>query len=78
MVLVTVAAVYASTRFRASAEVSLCLLAAIALDAGIGWLAARRAGAGPGAAENELESRPEMGDTPDLMYRTADLLVVVT
>ena len=33
MVLVTVITIYASTRFRASAEVSLCLLAAIALDA---------------------------------------------
>jgi hypothetical protein len=33
MVLVTVVAIYASTRFRASAEVSLCLLAAVVIDA---------------------------------------------
>jgi len=32
MVIVTVIAIYASTRFRASAEVSLCLLAAVAID----------------------------------------------
>jgi hypothetical protein len=32
MVLVTVVTIYASTRFRASAEVSLCLLAALAID----------------------------------------------
>lgn len=33
MVLVTVIAIYASTRFRAAAEVTLCLLAAVALEA---------------------------------------------
>ena len=41
MVLVTVVTIYASTRFRASAEVSLCLLAAIAIDAVIAALDAR-------------------------------------
>ncbi len=35
MVVVTVALTYFSTRFRASAEVSICLLAAVALDAAI-------------------------------------------
>lgn len=45
VVLVTVVTLYASTRFRASAEVSLCLLAAIALDAGIAAVVARRRGA---------------------------------
>jgi 4-amino-4-deoxy-L-arabinose transferase-like glycosyltransferase len=42
MVLLTVVTIYASTRFRASAEVSLCLLAAIALDAGVGLVMRRR------------------------------------
>jgi 4-amino-4-deoxy-L-arabinose transferase-like glycosyltransferase len=42
MVLVTVITIYASTRFRASAEVSLCLLAAVAIDAFVGALASRR------------------------------------
>ena len=58
MVVVTVAAVYASTRFRAAAEVSLCLLAAIALDAGIGWHAARRDRPGEGVAQNDLSREP--------------------
>jgi len=35
MVLITAVTVYASTRFRASAEVSLCLLAAVAVESGI-------------------------------------------
>ncbi|MGZ4675608.1 MAG: ArnT family glycosyltransferase [Acidimicrobiia bacterium] len=42
MVLVTVVTIYASTRFRASAEVSLCLLAAVALDEGLRVLTRRR------------------------------------
>lgn len=41
-VLLTVAIIYASTRFRAAAEVSLCLLAAVAVDAAATWVAARR------------------------------------
>jgi 4-amino-4-deoxy-L-arabinose transferase-like glycosyltransferase len=48
MVLFTVVTIYASTRFRASAEVSLCLLAAIALDAAITFATRRsRGGAEP-------------------------------
>ncbi len=35
MVLVTAVTIYASTRFRASAEVALCLLAAVAVDAAL-------------------------------------------
>ena len=35
VVLVTVVTLYSSTRFRSSAEVSLCLLAAVALDGAI-------------------------------------------
>jgi 4-amino-4-deoxy-L-arabinose transferase-like glycosyltransferase len=44
MVLFTVITIYASTRFRASAEVSLCLLAAIAIDGAITFAAGRRSG----------------------------------
>jgi hypothetical protein len=47
MVLFTVITIYASTRFRASAEVSLCLLAAIALDGAITFVAGRRSGRAP-------------------------------
>jgi 4-amino-4-deoxy-L-arabinose transferase-like glycosyltransferase len=46
MVAVTAVTVYASTRFRASAEVSVCLLAAVALDA---VLAHRSGGVGEAA-----------------------------
>jgi hypothetical protein len=42
MVLVTVVTIYASTRFRASAEVSLCLLAAVAIDEIVVRLGRRR------------------------------------
>lgn len=42
IVLVTVALTYASTRFRASAEVVVCVLAAVAVDAAGEWLLARR------------------------------------
>jgi 4-amino-4-deoxy-L-arabinose transferase-like glycosyltransferase len=42
MVLVTVVTIYASTRFRASAEVSLCLLTAVAIDAFVVWVRDRR------------------------------------
>jgi 4-amino-4-deoxy-L-arabinose transferase-like glycosyltransferase len=41
-VLVTCALFYAATRFRASAEGVLCLLAAVAIDAAVGWVAGRR------------------------------------
>jgi len=30
------------------------------------------------ASAKRLESRADLGDTPDLMYRIADLLVVIT
>ncbi len=56
IVLVTTAVVYASTRFRAPAEVSLCILTAIALDAGVRWTAQRRHGSrAPGAAVGTSE-----------------------
>jgi hypothetical protein len=42
MVLMTVITIYASTRFRASAEVSLCLLAALAIDEVVVRVARRR------------------------------------
>jgi 4-amino-4-deoxy-L-arabinose transferase-like glycosyltransferase len=49
MVLFTVVTIYASTRFRASAEVSLCLLAAVTLDAALTFVASRgREPAAPG------------------------------
>ena len=50
MVLFTVITIYASTRFRASAEVSLCLLAAIAIDGAITFVAGRRSGRGSAPA----------------------------
>lgn len=53
-VLAACALFYAATRFRATAEPALCLLAAVAIDAGLGALVARRAGsaaaAGAGAS----------------------------
>ena len=45
-VLVTVALFYAATRFRATAEGALCLLAAVAIDAAIGAVRRRRATTG--------------------------------
>ncbi len=78
LVLITAAVVYASTRFRASAEVSLCLLAAIAIDALIIRMRGERtAPAGPGPAK-ELDRGAEADDNAGLMTRTADLLVVLT
>ena len=46
IVLVTVVLTYASTRFRSSAEVALCVLAAVAIDAAF---VAVRGGSAPGA-----------------------------
>ncbi len=46
-VLVTAALFYAATRFRATAEGALCLLAAVALDAACGALGRARAARGP-------------------------------
>jgi MYXO-CTERM domain-containing protein len=41
-VVVTAALFYAATRFRATAEGALCLLAAVAVDAAVAWVTARR------------------------------------
>ena len=49
-VVVTVALFYAATRFRATAEGALCLLAAVALDAAFAWLTGRGAGGATGEA----------------------------
>jgi hypothetical protein len=49
-VLATCALFYAATRFRATAEPALCLLAAVAIDAGLGALVARRAGSASAVA----------------------------
>lgn len=42
VVLITVVFTYANTRFRAPAEVALAVLAAVSIDAAIGWTAERR------------------------------------
>ena len=52
-VLVTVALFYAATRFRATAEGALCLLAAVAIDAGLGAL-----GAPPGRSPRRDATAP--------------------
>jgi hypothetical protein len=46
MVLLTVVVLYAATRFRAPADAAMCLLAAGAIDGGMGWLAGKRSRAG--------------------------------
>jgi len=57
VVLITVVVTYASTRFRASAEVVLCILAAVAVDATItAWTRRRQAPGTPIDAESEREA----------------------
>ncbi len=59
-VLITVVVTYANTRFRAPAEVALAVLAAVAIDAAIGWTAQRR---GRGQRER-ADAAPEGGSPP--------------
>jgi 4-amino-4-deoxy-L-arabinose transferase-like glycosyltransferase len=59
-VLITVVVPYANTRFRAPAEVALAVLAAVAIDAAIGWTAQRR---GRGQSER-ADTAPESGSRP--------------
>ena len=60
MVVITVALTYASTRFRASAEVALCILAAVAIDAGINAVQARRPGGPTSARTTDSDQHPEL------------------
>jgi 4-amino-4-deoxy-L-arabinose transferase-like glycosyltransferase len=78
MVLITAAVVYASTRFRASAEVSVCLLAAIAIDALVVRIRSEAPADAARGSAKELDCGPESDDNPGSMNRTADLLVVIT
>jgi hypothetical protein len=59
-VLITVVVTYANTRFRAPAEVALAVLAAVAIDAAIGWTAQRR---GRGQSER-ADAAAESGSPP--------------
>jgi hypothetical protein len=59
-VLITVVVTYANTRFRAPAEVALAVLAAVAIDAAIGWTAQRRS---RGQSERS-DAAPEGGSPP--------------
>jgi 4-amino-4-deoxy-L-arabinose transferase-like glycosyltransferase len=54
VVLITVVFTYANTRFRAPAEVALAVLAAVSIDAAIGWTAERR---GRGQSERTHTAR---------------------
>jgi 4-amino-4-deoxy-L-arabinose transferase-like glycosyltransferase len=49
VVLITTALTYSNARFRTPAEIMLAILAAVAIDGGIAWIAARRAGRRSGA-----------------------------
>jgi hypothetical protein len=52
--LVTVTAVYASTRFRAPAEVSLCVLGAVGIDRAVALVGALRREERPAPTEDAL------------------------
>ena len=64
MVLITVVLTYASTRFRASAEVSLCILAAVAIDAAINAVQARRSASQTVAGSVDADRQPELAPEP--------------
>ena len=63
-VVITVALFYAATRFRATAEGALCLLAAVALDAGLGALGARPRSIAARRRDRAVERRGRPGGGP--------------